>query len=394
MLEALKAAPADAESFRKTVRWNLGAWLGQVHKPLRVINTGGPCDRVAFSPDGSSFATGFSPIDRAIAEPVKLWDTASGRKLSSLRGAFAPFSFRPDGKVLIAYTDAWRMAAIDLSTEKVLWTTSRLPGEWGENIDFSPDGSTVFASRHEKPGGTWLLQLDVATGQQRGEPIRGRGKLGVAPDGKSVTTFHIENGEAHIDVYGLPSGRLTFSWPAGKSHFGQLLFSPDGKSLFGAIVEGDAFNLNGFFGRIWDSATGRPTSPLMARTDSAAFAPSADRLLTKTDNVMLLRDALTGRVRGAGIPDDRLYQSEFCFAQHPGGRKILAVGREHTVRLWQIAMDAEPVADSATRKQTSATGQEVHLRTRGLHAFWSSLRGDGQVAVSLMEGLGRGNSSG
>ena len=40
MLEALKTAPDDAEEFRRTVRWNLGAWLGQVHKPLRIIDTG------------------------------------------------------------------------------------------------------------------------------------------------------------------------------------------------------------------------------------------------------------------------------------------------------------------------------------------------------------------
>ena len=32
MLEAIKTAPDDAEGFRRTVRWNLGAWLGQVHK--------------------------------------------------------------------------------------------------------------------------------------------------------------------------------------------------------------------------------------------------------------------------------------------------------------------------------------------------------------------------
>ena len=32
MLEASKTAPDDAEGFRKMVRWNLGAWLGQVHK--------------------------------------------------------------------------------------------------------------------------------------------------------------------------------------------------------------------------------------------------------------------------------------------------------------------------------------------------------------------------
>ena len=42
MLEALKTAPDDAAEFRRMVRWNLGAWLGQVHKPLRIIETGGP----------------------------------------------------------------------------------------------------------------------------------------------------------------------------------------------------------------------------------------------------------------------------------------------------------------------------------------------------------------
>ena len=60
MLEALKTAPDDAEEFRRTVRWNLGAWLGQVHKPLRIFDTG-PCNHLAFSPDGRSFATSDVP---------------------------------------------------------------------------------------------------------------------------------------------------------------------------------------------------------------------------------------------------------------------------------------------------------------------------------------------
>ena len=108
MLEALKTAPDDAEEFRKTVRWNLGAWLGQVHKALRIIDTG-PCTQLAFSPDGSLFAMASTPWDRSLAIPIDLWDTASGRKLFTLPGAFAPFAFRPDGKALVAYADprAW-----------------------------------------------------------------------------------------------------------------------------------------------------------------------------------------------------------------------------------------------------------------------------------------------
>ena len=35
------------------------------------------------------------------ATTIDLWDTASGRKLSTFRGVFAPFAFRPDGKVLV-----------------------------------------------------------------------------------------------------------------------------------------------------------------------------------------------------------------------------------------------------------------------------------------------------
>jgi eukaryotic-like serine/threonine-protein kinase len=389
MLQALRNAPEDAGQFRSTVRWNLGAWLGQVPKPLGIIDTGGLCDYVAFSPDGNLFATGFSPFDRAIATPIDVWDPASGRKLSSLPGAFAPFAFRPGGQVLLAHADQWRMVALEPVTRRVLWTTPRLPGDWGELIGFSPDGSTVFASRHDSDrlGNAWLLQLDAATGQQRGEPIRGRGKLAVAPDGRTAATFHIESGEVHIDVYELPSGRRTSSWPTGKSDVRQPLISPDGKAVFVVFVYGDAFSLNSFAGQIWGTATGRPVSPLMARTDSAMYVPSADRLLTKTESSILVRDAPTGRARGAGFPVDGPYQSEYTIAAHPDGRTMLTLGGDNSVRLWQVATDAEPIADSETDKQSLAMGKEFHRPTRGLHAFWSSLRADGRIAVSLAEGV-------
>src|SRR5262249_16957097 len=108
MLEALKTAPPDAEGFQRMIRWNLGAWPGQVHKPLRFMEIG-PCNWLAFSPDGRSFATGASVIPGAMSTPISLWDTASGRKLSTLPGAFAPFAFRPDGKALVAYADQLRL---------------------------------------------------------------------------------------------------------------------------------------------------------------------------------------------------------------------------------------------------------------------------------------------
>ena len=304
MLEALKTAPDDAEEFRRTVRWNLGAWLGQVHKPLRIFETG-PCNHLAFSPDGRSFATSDVPHNRANATPIDLWDTASGRKLSSLPGAFAPFAFRPDGKVLVGIADNWRrMVAVDLPTRRVLWRTADLPAEPGRAIHFSPDGSTLFADRDYGSNSYGLIRLDVGAGRQRGEPMRGQGWMAVAPDGGKFATGRLENGEAYVDVYDLPSGRRQASWRTGLQAPGTLVFRPDGRSLFGSISEvvGDGSKSTGF-GQFWDPATGRPTSPLMAGAvpDGAIYTPAGDRLLSEIDFKPCVRDADTGSERGSRV---------------------------------------------------------------------------------------------
>src|SRR5262249_16112129 len=97
MLEAFKTAPDGAKAFRRLVRWSLGSWQGQVHKPLEIVGTDTPCNFLAFSPDGRSFVTGFTQYDLSISTPINLWDRASGRKLATLSDCYAPFAFRPDG---------------------------------------------------------------------------------------------------------------------------------------------------------------------------------------------------------------------------------------------------------------------------------------------------------
>ena len=207
------------------------------------------CNHLAFSPDGRSFATSYLPHNRANATPIDLWDTASGRKLSSLPGAFAPFAFRPDGKVLVGIADNWRrMVAVDLATGRVLWTTADLPGEPGR-CD-SLQSRRVHAScgprlRVKLTKFGLDIRLDVVTGQQRGEPMRGWGWMAVAPDGRTVATGRLENGEAYIDVLRPalgPADGILANRPA--SDLSRCVFSPDGKSLFVSLleVEGDGFN--------------------------------------------------------------------------------------------------------------------------------------------------------
>ena len=274
------------------------------------------------------------------------------------------------------------MEAIDLSTGRVLWTTPQLPGgDLGHRVEFTPDGSTVLATALDGSRSAWLFQLDALTGQQRGETVRGWGSTAVAPDGKTVATGRLQNDELYIDVLDLPSGRRKSSWRAGTHKLRELLFSPDGKSLSGVLTEGGRFNEFLTVSQIWDSGTGRPTCPIMARTDMAMFTRSQDRLVTLTDHVQQVRDSADGRVRGSVPPADGWWS-----ASHPDGRTVLVSARDNTVRLWQVSADAEPVSDRATGKHASMTGIAANCSTRDPWFFRAGLRMDGKIAISLARG--------
>jgi serine/threonine protein kinase/WD40 repeat protein/tetratricopeptide (TPR) repeat protein len=377
MLEALKTAPDDAEGFRRMVRWNLGAWLGQVQKALKIIDTAGPCTDLAFSPDGKSFATGYTPFDHANATPIELWDTASGQKLRSLPGMFGPFAFGPDGKILFAHADERRMIAIDLLAGREIWTTAPLAGPYAARVNLSHDGSTVFAERNDSSLNSWLLRFDVVTGKERREPIQGWSRTATAPDGSKAATGRIENGKGYIDVHELPAGRRVASLRASKLGLGQLFFSPDAKSLYASVLEGDIYKGNMQFGQIWDLGTGRPTSPLLPGTSDAICTPAGDRLVTLTGDSWLVRDAVSGRAKGSAFP------ANGSAAAHPDGRTILAVADDNTIRVWQISADAAPVSGQESSKQEWNSSLGPNRQTRGLSVFWAGLRADGRVAISL-----------
>jgi serine/threonine protein kinase/WD40 repeat protein/tetratricopeptide (TPR) repeat protein len=386
MLEALKTAPDDAGAFRKLVRWNLGAWLGQVHRTLGIFDARGVEGDLAFSPDGKVFAAGFNPLDRSLATPIDLWETASGRKLATLDGAFAPFAFRPDGKVLVVHDDERRVVAIDLLTRRAIWKTPQLPGAHGYGeITFCSDARTLFVTCWETRDRGSIRRLDASTGKQLGEPVAGTGWATAAPDGTSVATRRVENGKAYIDVFDVPSGRRSASWQTAGSQLYSLLFGPDGRSLFVAAPKGGVLNQqNSYVGRVWDAHTGQPVSPPMPSTRHAGFSPSADLLVTLTQNFTVVRDARSGVMRGSGSfsgDADR-------FALHPDGRTVLSPLGDGVLHLWQISPDSEPLSNGEADTDTSTTPSESGRPMRALTLFWSGLWTDGRIAFSPAESPG------
>ena len=304
MLEALKTAPGDAEAFRRAVRWNLGAWLGQVHEPVKIFDLG---ERVAytwFSPDGRIFRDGLEGSHQVEGSlPIGLWDMTTGRKIATYRGFYPPLDASPDGRVLTATSKAVdRVLALDLATHRELWSTPSVAGycKW---IAFSRDGSSVLANHFDQSTGSMvLMSWDAATGRPRGGPIPIGGSLAMAPDGRLVATDHVEDGRAFIDLLEWPSGRRIASWRASKRLVHYLAFSPDGRTLFEYAIEGDVSHATSHFGRIWDLETRRPISPLLLRTAYATFNPAADRVLTSAGGSFVVREVATGRARGTGTP--------------------------------------------------------------------------------------------
>jgi WD40 repeat protein len=284
-----------------------------------------------------------------------------------LSGVFAPFAFRPDGKALIAYADHARIVAIELASGRVLWTTQPLPGALPDRIGFSADGSMVLALRWDGSGNAWLYRLNVLTGKECAELLRGWGRIAVAPRGELAAVGRTEKGEAYIDLVDLPSGQRTASWPVGGPRLSVLVFSPDAKSLYVSAYEDDWHKGTG---RIWALDTQRATGPLMAHTLYGTYAPSADRLVTRTDDILLVRDA-GGRVRGSGL-------TVFPGEAASYGRTMLAPAWDNRMCFWQISAEAEPVAD----KEAVLTGKTRSTRFRGYNVWTTDLWASGQIAVS------------
>jgi serine/threonine protein kinase/WD40 repeat protein/Flp pilus assembly protein TadD len=388
MLEALKTAPGDAEGFRKAVRWNLGAWLGQVHKPLRISQSIGHCTHLGFSPDGKTFATGFHPRDRDRATPIVLWDTASGGRRRTLAGAFAPFAFRSDGKVLFAGAEPGGVLALELATERVLWTTTGLPGEGAVHIDLSLDGSTVLTHRSSPDRRDWLIRLDAATGRPRGEPLELPGLRAVAPSGESAAFVRTENGAARIDLREVPSGRRIASWRAGGAHEEvssySFRFSPEGSSLFGTVHRGGVLYHGGSqVSQIWDTRHGLPVSPPMPSTTYSIYTPAADRLLTHTDKFWLLRRAADGQAVGSGFPSG----SDHCTITHPDGRTIINTALDETLCLWQISPEAEPIAAGRSDSRPTVAESRLDRGTPALALLANGFLTDGRIALTSARGV-------
>jgi WD40 repeat protein len=328
-----------------------------------------PVRQLAFSPDGRRLVT------HSRDGTIGLWDTATGRETHTFKGLVAPDShavFSPDGRRLTTHSGDGTINVWDTDAGRATFT---LKGVTREFVAISPDGRRLAVRSDDGTVKLW----DTAAGR---EPFMLKGPANVFPTVvfsrdsrrlasggyKTAKVWDAANGQTIAFVgdrndpvininmpliyWGLAigpdgarlacyAGNTVTAWNPADSqktrtlegHAGSVAFSPDGRRLVSAGIDGT-------IKVVWDAATGQETRALDGDTVPPTNHPSRSldgsrRAYANGDDVPVYDDA-TGKsilVLHSNVgPVD-------CVAISPDGTRIAAGGGRGTVEVWDLATE-------------------------------------------------------
>ena len=301
------------------------SWAGAPEVGLVLQASRGHIGKVrtlAVAPDGTVLATGGE--DHA----VKLWDCATGRVKTTLRGLgwlVEAVAFAPKG-TLVAAVGGMDLKLWDVATGlERPFLKRRGEAGWLTALAFSADGKTLATGSTDGVIRLW----DTATGRKALE-FKGHddriARLQLSRDGQPLLDA---SGDGVVQVWDAANRLVGSTLPIPARTTWGATFSPDGTVL--AAIEQERGTL-----RVWDVATGAPRTPFepLSGLTGIAFSRDSKTLAAGVhDGTLRLLDPETGAEQSRQRVDHDVTLIEFA----PDGHSAFLKDNWSLVESWNMA---------------------------------------------------------
>ncbi|WP_182874477.1 pentapeptide repeat-containing protein [Microbispora sp. H10670] len=239
-----------------TIIWDVAAG-----RRVRVIGAESRwVQALAYSADGLHLAV-------ATGGTVRVWNTTTGELVRTLpgdphSGVWRTLAYSPDGSRLAVSGNAQPVCVWDSATGRLLRAFGGLAGRVVAPIAYSPDGTRLASSGNNHVIGIWNAETGEPLCLLKGHDDQVR-TMTFSPDGRRLVSA---GDDRTVRVWDAESGDLLHVLRGHQGFVLSVSHSPDGRQVASAGSDGTI--------RIWDAVAGEAVATLLALQDGwAAFSP-------------------------------------------------------------------------------------------------------------------------